>query len=79
MITTITIEANNESQLIERIEQIRDALKDSSLEDNELMDGSYKVGTSLVEIEGEPETNGFIQHGMFVWSNESVPYQKVNT
>ena len=76
MTTTITIEANTESQLIERLEQITDALKDSSLEDNELMDGSYKVGTSTVEIEGKPD--GFIQHGMFVWTNKSVPYQKVN-
>jgi len=40
------------------------------------MDGSYKVGTSTVEIEGKPD--GFIQHSMFVWDNKSVPYQKVN-
>jgi len=76
MITTITIEANTESQLIERLEQIRDAVADGALEDNELMDGSYKVGTSTVEIEGKPD--GFIQHSMFVWDNKSVPYQKVN-
>jgi len=76
MITTITIEANNESELIERLEQIRDAVADGALEDNELMDGSYKVGTSTVEIEGKPD--GFIQHSMFVWDNKSVPYQKVN-
>lgn len=76
MITTITIEANNESELIERLEQIRDAVADGALEDNELMDGSYKVGTSTVEIEGKAD--GFIQHSMFVWDNKSVPYQKVN-
>jgi len=51
MITTITIEAHSESQLVERIEQIRDAVADGTLEDNELMDGSYKVGLSNIEIE----------------------------
>ena len=77
MITTITIKANTESQLIERLEQIRDAVADGALEDNELMDGSYKVGTSLVEIEGKPKP--FAKVGSFVWLNKSMPYHKANT
>ena len=34
-IVTITIEANWESQLIERLDQIRNALKNGTLEDNQ--------------------------------------------
>ena len=50
-IVTITIEANWESQLIERLDQIRTALKDGTLEDNELMDGSFQVGSSNIQLE----------------------------
>ena len=53
-IVTITIEANWESQLIERLEQIVNALKDGTLQDNELMDGSYQVGSSNIELEPMP-------------------------
>lgn len=53
-IVTITIEANWESQLIERLDQIRTAIKDGSLQDNELMDGSYQVGSSNIELEPIP-------------------------
>lgn len=53
-IVTITIEANWESQLIERLNQIVNALKDGTLEDNELMDGSYQVGQSNIELEPMP-------------------------
>lgn len=53
-IVTITIEANWESQLIERLDQIRTALKDGTLQDNELMDGSYQVGLSNIELEPIP-------------------------
>jgi len=53
-IVTITIEANWESQLIERLNQIVNALKDGTLEDNELMDGSYQVGQSNIELEPIP-------------------------
>ena len=53
-IVTITIEANWESQLIERLEQIINALKDGTLEDNQLMDGSYQVGQSNIELEQIP-------------------------
>jgi hypothetical protein len=50
-IVTITIEANWESELIQRLEQIITAIKDGTLEDNELMDGSYQVGSSNIELE----------------------------
>ncbi len=53
-IVTITIEANWESQLIERLDQIRNAIKDGTLEDNQLMDGSYQVGRSNIELEPIP-------------------------
>tara|TARA_R110000772_G_scaffold47433_1_gene108495 strand:+ start:1701 stop:1877 length:177 start_codon:yes stop_codon:yes gene_type:complete len=53
-IVTITIEANWESQLIERLDQIVNALKDGTLQDNELMDGSYQVGSSNIELEPMP-------------------------
>jgi hypothetical protein len=53
-IVTITIEANWESQLIERLDQIRSAIKNGTLEDNELMDGSYQVGSSNIELEQIP-------------------------
>lgn len=53
-IVTITIEANWESQLIERLDQIRTAIKDGTLQDNELMDGSYQVGSSNIELEPIP-------------------------
>ena len=54
MIATITIEANNELDLIEQLDQIQSSLKDSTLEDNELMDGSYQVGRSNIELEPIP-------------------------
>ena len=53
-IVTITIEANWESQLIERLDQIRTAIKNGTLEDNKLMDGSYQVGQSNIELEPMP-------------------------
>ena len=53
-IVTITIEAYWESQLIERLDQIRSAIKNGTLEDNELMDGSYQVGSSNIELEQIP-------------------------
>ena len=53
-IVTITIEANWESQLIERLDQIRNALKNGTLEENQLMDGSYQVGSSNIELEPMP-------------------------
>ena len=53
-IVTITIEANWESQLIERLDQIRNAIKDGTLENNQLMDGSYQVGQSNIELEPIP-------------------------
>ena len=53
-IVTITIEANWESQLIERLDQIRTAIKNGTLENNQLMDGSYQVGQSNIELEPMP-------------------------
>ena len=57
MIATITIEANNELDLIEQLDQIQSSLKDSTLEDNELMDGSYQIGKSNIEFSFEGETS----------------------
>jgi len=51
MITTITIEANFESELIKKLSEITNSLKDGSLYNNELMDGSFQVGTSNVEVD----------------------------
>jgi len=51
MILTITIEANTESELIERLDQIRNAVETNSMENNQLMDGSYQVNTANIELE----------------------------
>ena len=56
MIATITIEANNELDLMEQLDQIQSSLKDSTLEDNELMDGSYQIDKSNIEFSFEGET-----------------------
>jgi len=50
MITTITIEASSECQLIERIDQIKNAIENNTIEDCMLMDGSFQVGGSNVEV-----------------------------
>ena len=49
-IITITIQANNESEFNERLDQIRDTIKSNTLEDHELMDGSYQVETANIEL-----------------------------
>jgi len=51
MIATITIDANSQSEFIERLDQIRNAVETNSIEDNELMDGSYQIGESNIELE----------------------------
>jgi hypothetical protein len=51
MIVTITIDANSETEFIERLDQIRNAVKTNSIEDNQLMDGSYQVNTANIELE----------------------------
>ena len=51
MIATITIEANSQSEFIERLDQIRNAVETNSIEDNQLMDGSYQVNTANIELE----------------------------
>jgi|TARA_R110000772_G_scaffold5568_1_gene19926 hypothetical protein len=53
-IVTITIEANFESELIKKLSEITNSLKDGTLQDNELMDGSYQIGTSNIELEPIP-------------------------
>jgi len=50
-IITITLEANNESEFIERLDQIRNAIVSNTLNQNELMDGSYQIESSNIELE----------------------------
>lgn len=50
-IFTITIEANTPEEFIERLDQIRNSVNTNSIEDNQLMDGSYQVGESNIELE----------------------------
>jgi hypothetical protein len=49
MITTITIEANTEQELFDRIDQIKDAIKNGDY--TEQMDGTFQVDTSNIDPE----------------------------
>ena len=51
MIATITIDANSQSEFIERLDQIRNAIETNSIDENQLMDGSYQVNTANIELE----------------------------
>ncbi len=51
MIVTITLDANNESELVNQLDQISASITCGSIEDNELMDGSYQIGQSNIELE----------------------------
>ena len=50
MIATITIDANNQSELIERLDQIRNEIADFK-DHHELMDGSYQIAGANIELE----------------------------
>jgi hypothetical protein len=54
MITTITIEANNQAELLTRLNQIKQSIITGDIEDNQLMDGSYQVGDANIELELQP-------------------------
>jgi len=54
MIATITIEANNHAELLIRLNQIKQSIISGDIEDNQLMDGSYQVGSSNIELEPIP-------------------------
>ena len=49
MITTITIEASTEQELFDRIDQIKDAIKNETY--TEQMDGTFQVDTSNIDPE----------------------------
>ena len=51
MIVTITLDANNDSELVNQLDQISASITCGSIEDNELMDGSYQVGETNIELE----------------------------
>ncbi len=51
MIATITIDANNQSELVNQLDQISASITCGSIEDNELMDGSYQIGETNIELE----------------------------
>ena len=51
MIVTITTEANNQSELIEHLDQIRNEISSNTLDHHELMDGSYQIGEANIELE----------------------------
>lgn len=50
-IVTITLEANNEKEFIERLDQIRNSITSNTLDDHQLMDGSYQVNNANIELE----------------------------
>jgi len=50
MIVTITLEANNEEQLIERLNQIQNSISLNTIQDHELMDGTYQVDNANIEM-----------------------------
>ena len=51
MIVTITLDANNDSELVNQLDQISASITCGSIEDNKLMDGSYQVGETNIELE----------------------------
>ena len=53
MIATITIEAKNQAELLTRLNQIKQSIQSGDIEDNQLMDGSYQVAESNIEIDDE--------------------------
>jgi len=51
MIVTITLDVNNQSELVNQLDQISASITCGSIEDNQLMDGSYQVNTANIELE----------------------------
>ncbi len=51
MITTITIEHRTEEEIIPKIKLILKKIKDGTIDDHELMDGSYAFDDVAIELE----------------------------
>jgi len=51
MIATITLEAKDESEFVEKLNEIENSITTNTIEDCEMMDGSYKIGTTTIELE----------------------------
>ena len=49
-IITITLEANNENEFVTRLEQIINSIRANTIEDHQLMDGTYQLETTNIEL-----------------------------
>jgi hypothetical protein len=51
MVITITLEAENEKEFVDRLDQIKNSITTNTIEDHQLMDGSYQVESANIELE----------------------------
>ena len=51
MIITITLEAEDEKEFVDRLDQIRNSITTNTIEDHQLMDGSYQIESTNIELE----------------------------
>lgn len=49
-IITITLEAKNENEFVTRLEQIINSIRANTIEDHQLMDGTYQVDNANIEM-----------------------------